>query len=31
MLASVRPRDPAGKTRREIAAELIGELAAVDR
>jgi len=31
MLASVRPRDLAGRTRREIAAELISELAAVDR
>jgi len=31
LLASVRPRDLAGRTRREIAAELIGELAAVDR
>jgi transposase len=30
MLASVRPRDVAGKTRRRIAAEEIAELAAVD-
>ncbi len=31
LLGTVRPRDLAGKTRREIAAELVGELTAVDR
>jgi transposase len=31
MLASVRPRDVAGKTRRRIAAEELAELAAVDQ
>jgi transposase len=30
LLASVRPRDPAGRTRRELAAELIGELEVLD-
>ena len=30
MLATVRPRDIAGKTRRAIAAEELGELVAVD-
>jgi transposase len=31
MLASVKPRDLAGKTRRRLAAELIGELEAIDK
>jgi hypothetical protein len=31
MIASVRPRDLAGKTRRRLAAELAGELAAIDK
>ena len=31
MLATVRPRDMAGKTRRRLAAELIAELEAIDR
>ncbi len=31
LLASVRPRDVVGKTRRQLAAELVGELEAIDK
>jgi transposase len=31
LLATVRPRDVVGRTRRQLAAELIGELAAIDK
>jgi transposase len=31
LLASARPRDVAGRTRRRLAAELIGELASIDK
>ena len=30
MLAGVRPRDPAGATRRRLAADLVGDLETVD-